>query len=671
MKIEKTTYLVVTTLIAGLLYSCASIGRPEGGPKDVDPPVFINSSPAPNSTNYTKNDVELHFNEYIVLKDQSTKVVVSPAQRENPIIRANGKKINIELKDTLKENTTYVIDFSDAIQDNNENNPLEGFSFAFATGDTIDTLQVSGIVLNARDLEPQKEFFVGLHSCLDDSAFRTMPFERIARTNELGQFTIRNIKPGRYHIFALNDADRDYKFARSEDLAFLDEIIVPTTSQIETMDTTFTSQMVTDTIIQSTHTLFLPNDILLTSFNEEYKSLYLVNNERTAINRFSVIFSAPSDTLPVLEIIEPADYDNSKRWYVLDNSQHNDTLDYWITDSLLIQSDSIKVSMKYLHTDTLDNRTFTNDTIYFNLKKAKTKKKDEKKDKKKEENDTITDTIPQIPLIDFSVSGSTTIEVYNPLRFKSDSPIDSIIPNTVHLSHKVDTIWNELGTVELKRDSAMGLLGYKIDYEWEPGGEYTVTIDSMAIHNIYGIYNGTIKTDFKVKALEEYSNLFFKMTNVSDSAFVELLNGSDKVVYTAPVNDGKVDLFNINPGDYYARIVIDKNGNGKWDTGNYSEHRQPEEVYYYPKKLALKQNWDVEQSWDIYELPIDTQKPMDIKKNKPKDYKAEKSEEDDDEESEFGTGFGQPNSYTGNKYNDTRSNFGNPRNLGTQQNFRR
>ena len=385
MKLENSKYVIIVILIAGLLYSCASIGRPEGGPKDIDPPLFTGSSPAPNSTNYNNSKVEINFNEYIKLKDQSTKIVVSPAQKENPIIRANGKNINIELKDTLKPNTTYVIDFSDAIQDNNEGNPIDNFSFAFSTGDTIDTLQVSGIVLNARDLEPQKEFFVGLHSCLDDSAFRTMPFERIARTNDLGQFTIRNIKPGRYHIFALKDVDRDYKFARTEDLAFLDEIIIPTTSEIETMDTTFTSQMVTDTIIKAKHTLFLPNDILLSSFNEEFKSLYLVNNERTAPHRFSIIFSAPSDSLPTLEVLKPEGYDNSKEWFVLDNSQHNDTLNYWITDSALIKSDSIQVNMRYLHTDTLDNRIFTNDTIFINVKNAKKNKKKEEEERKKRE----------------------------------------------------------------------------------------------------------------------------------------------------------------------------------------------------------------------------------------------------------------------------------------------
>lgn len=655
MKLEKTSYIVLTILIAALLYSCASIGRPTGGDKDIDPPVFTGSNPAPNSTNVKNQSIVLHFNEYIVLKDQSTKVVVSPAQKENPSIRANGKRINIELRDTLIPNTTYSIDFSDAIQDNNENNPLQGFSFAFATGDTIDTLQISGIVLNARDLEPQKEFFVGVHSCLDDSAFSKLPLERIARTNELGQFTIRNIKPGRYHIFALNDADRNYKFARSEDLAFLDKIIVPSVTEIETMDTVFTSQMVTDTIYKATHSLFLPNDILLSSFNEDYKSLYLVNNERTSDRRFNVLFSAPSDSLPTLEVLKPEGFDNSKKWYILDNSQHNDTLNYWITDTMLIKSDSIRVSMRYLHTDTNDMRTFTNDTIYFNLKKMKKKGNKKVEKKKEEEGKDSLDSIPQIQLLKFAAASSGTIDVYAPFRFRSEEPIDSINPAMIHLKQKIDTIWEDRGIVELKRDSASSILNYKVEYDWEPGGTYGITIDSLAITGIYGLYNGTISQEFKVKELEEYSNLFFKV-NVTDSAFVELLDKSDKVVRTAPVENGMADLFNINPGEYYARIVLDANGNGKWDTGNYSQHLQPEEVYYFSKKLNLKQNWDIEETWDIYELPIDVQKPMAIKKNKPKNYREQtKPEDEEEEEEEFGTNFNNMNSYTGNKYNDTRN----------------
>ena len=354
-------------------------------------------------------------------------------------------------------------------------------------------------------------------------------------------------------------------------------------------------------------------------------------------------------------MLKPEGFDNSKKWYILDNSQHNDTLNYWITDTMLIKSDSIRVNMRYLHTDTNDMRTFTNDTIYFNLKKMKKKGNKKVEKKKEEEGKDSLDSIPQIQLLKFAAASSGTIDVYAPFRFRSEEPIDSINPAMIHLKQKIDTIWEDRGIVELKRDSASSILNYKVEYDWEPGGTYGITIDSLAITGIYGLYNGTISQEFKVKELEEYSNLFFKV-NVTDSAFVELLDKSDKVVRTAPVENGMVDLFNINPGEYYARLVLDANGNGKWDTGNYSQHLQPEEVYYFSKKLNLKQNWDIEETWDIYELPIDVQKPMAIKKNKPKNYREQtKPEDEEEEEEEFGTNFNNMNSYTGNKYNDTRN----------------
>ena len=190
---------------------------------------FLKSSPSPNAINVNKNKIELSFDEIVTLKDPSTKIVVSPAQTEMPKMSASGKKVTIELIDTLLDNTTYTIDFSNSIQDNNEGNPLENFAFAFSTGSTIDSLRVSGIVLNSQTLEPQQNVIVGLHSNLSDTAFTNIKLERIARTNSLGQFVVRNVKPGKYHIFAINDVDRDYKFANpTEDIAFYDSIVVPT-----------------------------------------------------------------------------------------------------------------------------------------------------------------------------------------------------------------------------------------------------------------------------------------------------------------------------------------------------------------------------------------------------------------------------------------------------------
>ena len=206
---KRWTYWLMAVAVGLLLVACASIGSPEGGPRDYTPPQVVKTSPAPGALNFKGNKVEITFDEIVNLKDQQKKVIISPAPRTMPLIRSMGKKVTVEFRDPLEENTTYVIDFSNAIEDNNESNQLDGYTFAFSTGDQIDTLAVSGIVLRAKDLEPMQHIIVGLHSNLDDTAFTHVPLERVSRTNDRGKFTIRNLKPGNYHIFALSDMDGD------------------------------------------------------------------------------------------------------------------------------------------------------------------------------------------------------------------------------------------------------------------------------------------------------------------------------------------------------------------------------------------------------------------------------------------------------------------------------
>ena len=163
-----------------------------------------------------------------------------------------------------------------------------------------------------------------------------------------------------------------------------------------------------------------------------------------------------------------------------------------------------------------------------------------------------------------------------------------------------------------------------------------------------------------MKGLEQYANVFFKV-NVKDSAFVELLGSGEKVLRTVPVVNGAFELINVSPGTYFLRLTIDSNGNGKWDTGNYKSHLQPEEVYYYPKKLRLRANWDMDESWNIYQTALDLQKPEDIRRNKPEQAKnkvekknSRNGTDEEEEEDEFSTGI--TNTYTGNKYNDAKNN---------------
>ena len=383
MKLHRTYWLCCMAL-AMLLAACANIGSPEGGPRDYTPPQVMKTTPAAGALNFKGNKVEITFDEIVNLKEQQKKVVISPAPKTQPLIRTVGKKVTIEFRDELEENTTYVIDFSNAIEDNNEGNQMDGYSFAFSTGDVIDTLAVSGIVLRANDLEPMQHVLVGLHSNLDDTAFTRLPLERVSRTNDLGKFTIRNLKAGTYHVFAINDVDGDYRMARTEDIAFLDTLVVPSVSEYTSMDTVFTFDRKIDTITAGTHTLYLPNDLLLCMFNENYRSHYIKNTSRPADNKLHLLFGAPNDTLPGLEVLRPAVHERD--WFRVERNQDNDSLIYWITDSAMIKTDTIIVATTYLRTDSAEQLVEVTDTIRFGYRKPNAQvKEEEKKAKEREE----------------------------------------------------------------------------------------------------------------------------------------------------------------------------------------------------------------------------------------------------------------------------------------------
>ena len=622
------------------MYSCANIGNPSGGPIDKTPPIFMRSNPTPNAVNVKDRKIEIFFDEIVTLKDPSTKIIVSPAQTEMPRMSALGRKVTVELVDSLLPNTTYTIDFSNSIQDNNEGNAIDNFAFAFSTGSVIDSMRVSGYVLDSRTLEPMQSVVVGLQSNLVDSAFHKEKLQRVALTNDRGQFTIRNVSPGSYHIFALKDLDRDYKFGNpTEDIAFLDSIIVPSIGSREAADTVYNDLNEIDTIMRATRPAYFPNDILLSMFNEDRKSQYLANNLRVDSTRISLTFAAASDTLPSLSIVGRNDVPD--QWYTLERSQTNDTLTYWIRPPHLVSADTLMVATTYLRTDTASNLSWGTDTLKFTFQRQKAKKK-----KKNEE----TDSLEQIRFMELHPLANGTQEVYAPLLLQTGTPIERYSREAFHLQRKLqnDTTFYpaEIKSIAL-RDSTLNRRDLMLKVDWEPGAAYTLAVDSLAMTDIYGLQTKPLKVDFNVRKMEEYGNIVFNIPAVRDSAIVELLDGTDKVVLHTPVKNHRAELLNLQPGKYYARLFIDRNGNGKYDTGNYDMHLQPEETVYYPGAINLKKNWDVEQTWDIYATPIDKQKPEAIKKNKPERKKwekvnTEKTETDEDEENGF-SDFSNPN----------------------------
>ena len=628
--------------------SCASMGRPQGGARDVTPPAYVRSNPPHGTLNFKGERIEAFFDENIQLDDAFNKVIVSPTQKITPVVRSFGRRVTVELRDTLKPNTTYTIDFADAIQDLNEGNVLDGFALDFSTGDSIDTLRLSGIVLEARTLEPAQAMTVGIYREPADTAITTLPFERIARTNQLGQFTVRNLKAGNYAVYAINDLNRDNKWDRSEDIAFLGHLATPSVEAITVTDTIRTAAG-TDSLATRPGTAYYPNDLLLTWFNEGYKSQYLKDYKRPERRKITLEMGAPADSLPEIAVVKGPQGRSFSEMAVLQHNATNDTLTYWLHDPELIAADSLMLSVRHLNTDTLDRIVWKTDTLRFFWRD-----KDKKKKKKDEEADTVPKPIELLPL---TMTSPSDFDVYQPLRLGTSTPIARADTAAFHLEMLVDTIWTAVPHSPVRADTLNPLTGLVIDFDTGPGQKYRIRVDSLGVENIYGLHNKDFSQELKVRALEEYSNLVLNITPDSLPMMVELLSESDNPVRVVSAEKGKAIFRYVNPGTYYARLWIDTDSNGIWTTGCVIDSLQPEEVYYYPRKIDLKANWDVENSWDIYELPVDAQKPMKIRKNKPKPKKGEEPLPDEDVELDE---WGEPidptrtNSLTGGRKGNNR-----------------
>lgn len=655
--------LIVIAILAG----CASIGRPGGGPRDEKPPVFMRSNPEQGALNVDRQRLELFFDENVQLDDAFNKVIVSPSQKLAPVVRSQGRRVTVELRDSLIPDETYTIDFGDAIKDLNEGNILDGFALDFSTGDIIDTLRISGVVLEAHTLEPAQGILVGVYSNMADSALTTLPLERVARTNSRGQFTVRGLKDKPYRVFAINDLNRDNRWDRSEDVAFYDGTVRPSVEQITVNDTLRDAEG-RDSIVTRPGIAYLPADVLLTWFNEDYKPHYMTDYARPARNRVTVNLSAPTDSLVRASIVRTPALD-SLVWddiTVLDINPTNDSITWWISDPRAIAVDSLTLALSYPRTDSLENVVMYNDTVrvFYRPTSDEIKKAKEKAKLQEKGADTIPE--PQILMDVHPVTGSSH-DIYMPLYIDSSTPWKSIDSTRLQLSILVDSVWQPVAHSPLSTVDGASILRRRIDFDRKPGQKYKFEADSAAFYDIYDNPSKKLSHEFTVKDVDAYSKLIFNISPADSSVVVELLDSSDKVVRTEKGDArGRVVFNYVNPGSYYARMFYDDNGDGLWTTGNIALDLQPEEVAYYPKKIDARANWDVDLTWDIYQIPIDIQKPYAILKNKPKLKKGETAPDQEEEETdEWGRPINRNDRSAGNRnFNSTNNSFNQIRNSG-------
>lgn len=730
-----------------LLWGCASIGNPSGGPRDEDPPRFVSANPKPGSVNVDPSNIYIDFNELVNVKDAFEKVVLSPPGKSTPRVSTRGRRVVVNITDTLLPNTTYTIDFGDAIEDNNESNKLSAFAYTFSTGPTLDSLRISGMVLGAEDMEPQQGVFVGAYISKEDSAFTRMPFERLARTDEYGRFVIRGLQDTTYRLFALKDLDNDRHYANpEEDIALYDGVVRPTCERITAYDTVrnlYTGTI--DTIVERQRTRFLPNNILLRMFNTGLKTQYLVSYTRPDSARLEFIFNAPDEKQPRISLVDDATYPSPLR---AERSVGNDSLTIWLPRDLAMR-DTLQLALEYTRTDLATGlKSDVNDTVKLIKPKSPQKTSKAKKKKKTETPDSIAseaekmEELPPPPTFKFTVAGSET-DVTRPLSIEVPVPLMRLDTLAFRLEMKPDTVWLPVkGSYKIEKADSLSDRRFRLEFPWQRDMSYRLTADSVAAVSLYGAESEKLSYEFKTKPEDELSNLKITISGLDPEipAFVQLMASGDKPKYTAPVTDGYAMFKGIDAGKYYARIYEDFNGDGKFTTGSYrmqrvfgepiptdtitsqeaeTEHPDyvtettadsisiqipdsidisavdsvdmsvpdrsllppttdkdavrrlvdmgyslsptesdsigtdiliaigPDLVYYYPKTINVKKNWDVEQTWNVFETALDLQKPDKIKKNKPKRNnnlnKNNSNEEEEEEEDEFGVNPFDPN----------------------------
>lgn len=689
---NKGLFAPLTILSMVGLMGCASVGSPGGGWYDEAPPVLVKSDPGEGATGVSKRKITLRFDENVKLENASEKLTVSPPQIKSPTIMSNAKTVTIELQDTLIPNTTYTIDLGDAVQDNNEGNPLEGLSLTFSTGDHIDTMKVSGVVLNAEDLEPVTGAYVGIYKVYDDgrfvqgdslhgadsiialypdSVFMLRAFERAGKTDAYGRFTISGVAPGRYRAYAILDGNTNYMYdVTTEDVAFLDSLVVPSMEPCKIQDTIWSKlnfhtveravnstkkgkelidTLAYDSIVVRDGWRYLPDDLQFRMFNEGHYTLYLDEIAWKDSIHLNVRFATKMPSLPIITLLDEEDFGEAAidkdAWLICEPNPTNDTLTYWIRDSLIYQRDTLQLEMSYmftqdgqdiLRTDTisLENPRPKVDESKKEKEKtddSKAKKKEKKRKKGKDAEETVApkDTLPHTTFMKLNLLNKGDLDIGSRPRFETSAPLDTLDFAGLHLLQEKDSVWQDM-EYRLEQDS-LNLRRYTMHAipHFSPGGNYRIIADSASMHDVFGNPIDSTCLSFKEKKPDEYSHLLIHITNATEPAFVQLLNEKDSPVQQVTVKNGQAKFVNVPEGKYYARLVQDHNGNGKFDVGSIVNRTQPEEVFYLTELLQLRTNWNHEQHWDVLAQPLDKQKATEIIKNKPKEKTAKKSKNEE------------------------------------------
>jgi len=556
-----TYHLSLITLLA----SCARQGAPAGGPQDVQPPGIDTLASTPNfATRFDKRRIELKFDEWVVLSDVTTQIVVSPPLDKRPEIVLKGKTVvvNFDKDEVLRPNTTYTINFGTAVKDLHEGNPAKDLRFVFSTGDFIDSLFFSGQLTDAFTGDAVENVSVMLYENFADSAVRKERPYYFSRTNKAGQYEFKNLRSGTFRVVAIEETDNNLKWdGENERIAFRDSALLMNDSLLGRVNLKlFKNQPKFRLIGQNTNAYGLAKlgfSIPIQSFE----------TQTIAPEGFRTLLEKTSDSLLL--------------WYDLPTVDTN-----W---TLVFSNPGLP------NLDSLSSSRF--DTILV--------KKLSRSEFLKNHRIGFGDVAP--PPSAKAGRGKSLGPPVQPQAVKTiiQTPgLPAKLPFNFPIVAFDTSRW--LLTVDSNRVTAFSVLPdstsprkLSVAIDWKQGKTYALMMLPGALTDFWGTPNAdTLMRNFNVLSDKQLGTLVLTVDKIRPGVnyVLQLLNGTnleEERQFTAQAASHKLVFNHLQVAAYSARLIEDLNGNGRWDTGDFATQRQPEGVFN--KKIdPLRANWELE-----------------------------------------------------------------------------
>ncbi len=561
---------------------------PSGGPKDTTPPKVLYENPPNGTTLFSSNKFSIRFDEFVELDKINEQLLISPPMLKMPDFHLKGKTLTVKFNETLKSNTTYSIYFGSAIVDITEKNPLNNYTYIFSTGKTIDSLSLTGVLVNAFDLKPVENAYVMLYKnnndtlSLDSLPLFVKPYY-LSKTDKTGRFKFRALANDKYLIFGLNDQNNSLTFDQpQENIAFIDSLVRPqyikpahvNTEQFDTLKglSKDSLSVLIDSLTRISDSL---NNAKMINYN-----LYMFVNQDTVQKLIQVqllkkdilrfVFSLPATSVSIINLTNA----DSMLNYVEERNNLGDTL-LWF--------------LKEPHPDTLNlvfmKKTDTLDKVKVRvIPKEKFVKRRAKKNQSKPE------------YLNFHANVSDVIKPNQKLKLMFDRPISHFYSDSVLLIKGNDSIFNP---EYYFNDSLQKSIIFP--FTVKQATVYRFIIPDSVLFDWNGITNKKINLSFKTKNANEYGKLTLQLVFMKKQAYiVQMLDDKDKLVSQKFIDNDTTLIFSyINPAKYRFKLIFDDNDNHRWDTGNYFKKRQPEKVIFFNKILDIKANWEYEEKWNV------------------------------------------------------------------------